>query len=62
MTEIGIILAVVAAIIFLKGFDRIAGRSPKAEKSNPAKPCPFCAEDINTAAIVCKHCGRDVPA
>jgi len=25
------------------------------------KTCPFCAEDIKDAAIVCKHCGRDVP-
>ena len=26
------------------------------------KTCPFCAEDIQDAATVCKHCGRDVPA
>lgn len=25
------------------------------------RSCPFCAEDIQDAAIVCKHCGRDVP-
>jgi hypothetical protein len=25
------------------------------------RPCPWCAEDILAEAIVCKHCGRDVP-
>ena len=22
--------------------------------------CPFCAEEIQEAASVCKHCGRDI--
>ena len=37
-----------------------------AQSSSRPEPtgrrCPFCAEDIKPAAIVCKHCGRDLPS
>ena len=25
-------------------------------------PCPFCAEDIKRAAVICRYCQRDLPA
>lgn len=35
---------------------------PGPAYTNDTKACPFCAETIKAAAVVCKHCGRDVPA
>lgn len=38
--------------------ETIPGVTPRPSET---RPCPFCAEDIKVAAIVCKHCGRDLP-
>ena len=29
--------------------------------TDETKECPYCAETIKVAAIVCKHCGREFP-
>lgn len=30
-------------------------------RNSTARRCPFCAEEIQQAAVVCKHCQRDIP-
>lgn len=35
-------------------------RAADQEPAAPERTCPFCAETVRAAAIVCKHCGRDL--
>jgi len=43
----------------------VSRNESKAEKrsiqSGELKKCPHCAELVKREAVVCKHCGRDLP-
>jgi hypothetical protein len=49
----GMVLGPLAILMFA-----VSGVSASGEK----KKCPFCAEWIQSAATVCKHCKKDLPA
>jgi hypothetical protein len=36
-------------------------KDERALASGGSMKCPFCAEVIKNEAIVCRHCGRDIP-
>jgi len=67
---IGIPFAVLVAITFLTGFDKIAGRGPKqvydgireAEKEENRVSCPMCAEKILPQAKMCPFCKSTIKA
>lgn len=52
------LLAVVGTVLF--GFGSVSNSAPTT--LGKVRNCPFCAESIKIEAIVCKHCGKDVPA
>lgn len=66
-----IVAIVVLAILFLRGFDNVAGRGSKQIKDginqsnlNSSEseriPCPLCAEMIKPAAKKCPYCKSDL--
>lgn len=55
---IGLFLGVIGWVIAGTWKPRVEPTGP----STPTRRCPWCAEEIQTAAVVCRHCGRDVPA
>ena len=54
----GCVAAIVGTllVVFAKSIESTA----MARNANDFRACPFCAEPIRMAAVICKHCGKDV--
>ena len=54
---IGLLLGLLGVVVVLVAEPKGTNLPDKLRKQ-----CPFCKEVIRSDAIVCKHCGRDIPS
>lgn len=59
---LGFFFSFIAFIILVSipVINRRSGIVPTVD-NDQVKVCPYCAETIKAAAVVCRFCGRDVP-
>jgi hypothetical protein len=57
-----IISPLLAAIVLVVLPSRGEAHSWMDKHEGRVRSCPHCAEFIKPQAVVCKHCGRDVPS
>lgn len=63
MTMIGGFIAMSGLLMLIFGGRKAASAEPEVVVvQEDARPCPFCAEPIKHAAVLCKHCGSAVEA
>lgn len=55
-----IIVALLPALPPPETITYVVNEAGQREAVSGLTVCPFCAETIKAAAIVCKHCGREV--
>ena len=61
LTIVLIILGIVLISYFSKKSKAISTPADQDPSAYEVKICPFCKNEIKAAAIVCQHCGKDLP-
>lgn len=59
---LALVLSPLIGIVFALVVRNLKEEEKQQALESGTRMCPFCAERIKKEAIVCKHCGRDVPA
>jgi ribosomal protein L32 len=54
-----LVVLIVLALPSLKG--KQERRAAESGRSKHLRVCPACAEVVRREALVCKHCGKDLP-